>query len=259
MDFSVGSSVPVSGTHYTAAGHGPLQWAIATEVPVALMFNSSPYAVMMATPADLEDFAVGFALSEGLCEGEAIKGVIVLPGEAGMTVDVALQGSVQAPRRAMEGRSGCGLCGVEEIAQVLRPMGPVARKFSLDPMVAVKVLSELGAHQPINRENRSVHGAVWVSPAGDILHVREDVGRHNALDKLIGALARQGVDFGSGFVAMTSRCSFELVQKAATVGISHLVTLSAPTSLALAVAQQAGLVLGARAGDGIVMFSAEEV
>lgn len=248
-------SVPVTGRLVASGGISPLRWEIATEVPVALMFNSSPHAVMMATPADLEDFAVGFALAEGIAELADIKGVIAFPGEVGWTVDVALAGAVKPRRRAMEGRSGCGLCGVEEIAEVLRPTGPVRRGFELDAAAAVRAFAGLPEHQPMNRESRSVHGAAWVSPAGDIRLVREDVGRHNALDKVIGALARQGMDFGTGFVAMTSRCSFELVQKAATVGIGHLVTLSGPTSLALDLAKAAGIRIGCRARDGIVLFS----
>lgn len=251
-------SVPVTGRLVSGADSGPAEWAIAAEVPVAIMFNSAPFAVMMATPADLEDFAVGFALCEGLAEASAIRNVIALPGEDGWSVDVALAGEVQPRKRAMEGRSGCGLCGVEEIAQVLRPTGKVRQQFKLDAAAVLKAFGELPSRQPMNRQNRSVHGAAWVSPAGEIRLVREDVGRHNALDKLIGALARKGEDFGSGFVAMTSRCSFELVQKAATVGVPHLVSLSAPTSLALALAKEAGLTLAARAGDGLIMFGQED-
>ena len=249
-----GASVPVAGRLVVSGGSSSVVWQIATEVPVALMFNSEPHAVMMATPADLEDFAVGFTLSEGLAPLAAIRGVIAFPGDDGWTADVALSIEVPVRRRAMEGRSGCGLCGVEEIAQVLRPMGKVERRFVLEPQAVLKAFAALPDHQPMNAASHSVHGAAWVSPAGDILLVREDVGRHNALDKLIGALARRREEFGSGFVAMTSRCSFELVQKAASLGVAYLVTLSAPTSLALSLAREAGVGLAARARDGLVSF-----
>jgi FdhD protein len=248
------ASVPVEGRLVMSGASSSVVWQIATEVPVALMFNSASHAVMMATPADLEDFAVGFTLSEGLAPLEAIKGVIAFPGEAGWTADVALSIEVPVRRRAMEGRSGCGLCGVEEIAHVLRPTGKVERRFALEPDSVLKAFAALPDHQPMNAASHSVHGAAWVSSAGDVLLVREDVGRHNALDKLIGALARRGENFGSGFVAMTSRCSFELVQKAASLGVPYLVSLSAPTSLALSLAREAGVGLAARARGGLVLF-----
>jgi FdhD protein len=249
------SSIPAAGR--LEPGAERLQWQIASEVPVALMFNSSPHAVMMASPADLEDFAVGFTLSEGLAGLDRIKGVLAFPGEDGYTVDVALDGAVEPRRRAMEGRSGCGLCGVEEIAQVLRPLGPVTRRFALSEASARKALDGLRDVMPVNALCHSVHGAAFATPAGDIVLAREDVGRHNALDKLLGALARAGTDMTEGFVAMTSRCSFELVQKAALMGISHLVTLSAPTSMALELARVAGVTLGARAGQGIMFFEGD--
>ena len=232
-------------------------WQIAAEVPVALMLNSQAHAVMMASPADLEDFGVGFVLSEGLAELDGIRNVLAFPGEDGFTVDVALAGQVLPRKRAMEGRSGCGLCGVEEIAQVLRPMGKVKRGFALNPLAVLAAFADLPERQPMNRSNHSVHGAAWVSPDGEVIMVREDVGRHNALDKLIGALARQKVDLAGGFVAMTSRLSFELVQKAATIGIAYVASLSAPTSLALSLARETGVGLASRAQDGVWIFDEE--
>ena len=234
-------------------GASPADWQIAAEVPVAIMINSAPHAVMMASPTDLEDFGIGFVLAEGLAEPASIRNILAFPGEDGFTVDVAIAGDIQPRKRAMEGRSGCGLCGVEEIAQVLRPMGRVKRGFALEAEAVLAAFQALPDLQPMNQQCHSVHGAAWVSPKGEVLCVREDVGRHNALDKLIGALARENVDFSTGFVAMTSRLSFELVQKAATIGIGHIASLSAPTSLALALAAETGVNLAARAREGIWM------
>ena len=158
------------------------------------------------------------------------------------------------PDRALEGRTGCGLCGIEDIAQVIRPLPKVAPKAKIGAEAIERAFAELPAHQPMNRLTHSVHAAAWCDPMGRVLVVREDVGRHNALDKLLGALARRDTDFGTGFIAMTSRCSFELVQKAATMGVPLLATLSAPTALALELAKRAGMTLAARSPEGIVVF-----
>jgi FdhD protein len=212
---------------------------------------------MMATPADLEDFAVGFSLSEGLvADAGAIRNVVALTVENGFCVDIAVDDSALKPRspRALEGRTGCGLCGVEDIADVVKPVARIKPAFALDPSAARKAFSDLPALQSQNRINHSVHAAGWVTPRGEVMLVREDIGRHNALDKLLGAVTRQAVDKSSGFVAMTSRCSFELVQKCATMGIAHLVTISAPTGLALHLALEAGMTLASRSPEGIVCF-----
>ena len=137
---------------------------------------------------------------------------------------------------------------------MVKPMVPIVQGFALDPSAVQKAFADLPAQQPMNRVNRSVHAAAWVTPEGGIQLVREDIGRHNALDKLLGAVTRKGLDKSAGFVAMTSRCSFELVQKCVQLGIAHLVTISAPTSLALHLAQQAGMTLASRSPDGIVSF-----
>ena len=232
-------------------------WQIAEEVPVALMFNSEPFAVMMATPADLEDFGVGFALAERIVpDAAAITGIIAMPVDNGVCVDIALCEGVtpRAARRAIEGRSGCGLCGVEDIAEVVRPVRHVKRAFELTEPAVHRAFDALPAHQPMNRLNHSVHAAAWCNTEGRVVLAREDVGRHNALDKLIGALARQNIDPASGFVAMTSRCSFELVQKAAAAGIPYLATISAPTALALKLAGDANIGLAVASREGIVFF-----
>ncbi|MBL8907312.1 MAG: formate dehydrogenase accessory sulfurtransferase FdhD [Rhizobiales bacterium] len=257
-DAAPATSRPASGLLARAdGGTAKVLWQIAEEVPVALMFNSEPFAVMMATPADLEDFAIGFALAERIVpDAGAIAGIIAMPVDNGFCIDIALREGVQprAARRAIEGRSGCGLCGVEDIAEVVKPVRRVTRGFDLTEAAVHRAFEALPAHQPMNRLNHSVHAAAWCASGGHVLLAREDVGRHNALDKLIGALARQKIDPASGFVAMTSRCSFELVQKAAAAGIAYLATISAPTTLALRLAGEANIGLAVASREGIVFF-----
>jgi FdhD protein len=252
------TSRPAEGRlHRPDGSQTDLVWQVPEEVPVAIMHNSVSTAVMMATPADLEDFAVGFSLSEGfVTDAAAIRNVVALQVENGFCVDIAVDEGALKPRsaRALEGRSGCGLCGVEDIADVVKPVVPIREAFALDPQAVQKAFAQLPARQPMNRINHSVHAAAWVTPEGEIQLLREDIGRHNALDKLLGAVTRDGLDRKAGFVAMTSRCSFELVQKCVALGIAHLVTISAPTGLALHLAQQAGMTLGSRSPEGIVCF-----
>jgi FdhD protein len=251
----------VDGIAVDAVGHrAKLTWQIPEEVAVALQINSQPYTVMMATPANLTDFGIGFALAEGVVQKRSdIRGVLAMPVENGFAVDIAIdEDTLEAARlvrRSLEGRSGCGLCGVENIADVVRVSKPVPNRVAPGASAILKAAKALPQMQPMNRLNRTVHGAAWVSLSGEILLVREDVGRHNALDKLIGALFEAKLALSSGFVLMTSRCSFELVQKAATVGIGALVTVSAPTLLALEIARKAQLFLAALGPDGVVIFN----
>ena len=235
------------------------RWQLAEEAPVNVLYNEQPHVVMMATPSDLEDFAWGFSLTEGVLSGaDAIRDVAVVAVDGGIVVDVTTAESADVVRerltRSIEGRSGCGLCGMQRLDQVLRAVQPVRPGFTPAPEALARAFGELPTRQVMNRANHSVHAAAWCSPDGELRLIREDVGRHNALDKLVGALARQHVDFATGFVVMTSRCSFELVQKAAAVGISCLATVSAPTSLALDLARRAGLALASLSPDGVVMF-----
>jgi FdhD protein len=254
-------SEAVEGVALDAAGkRSDVTWQLPEEVAVALQINSTPYTVMMATPANLADFGIGFALAEGVVQKRSdINGVLAMPVENGFAVDIAVdEGALESARmvrRSIEGRSGCGLCGVENIADVVRVTEPVAHRVTPDTAAILKAAQALPKLQPMNRLNRTVHGAAWVSLAGDILLVREDVGRHNALDKLIGALSETGIAPASGFVLMTSRCSFELVQKAATVGIGALVTVSAPTLLALEIARRAHMFLASLGERGVVVFN----
>lgn len=254
-------SRPAAGVGFpTPANQADITWLVAEETPVAFEYNGRSHAVMMATPADLEDFALGFSLCEEIVGSPAdIDRVTVRTVEEGIVLGIEadplrlLRGSLR--RRSMEGRSGCGLCGVDSLANAVRVPPPVTASFTPSVEAVAAAFAALPDHQPMNRANRSLHAAAWADPRGRILLAREDVGRHNALDKLAGALAREGVDTAGGFAVMSSRCSFELVQKAATVGIPLLATISAPTALALTLARDASMALAARSrGDGVMLF-----
>jgi FdhD protein len=253
-------SRPASGELTTTSGTQTITWQLPEETPVALQINSVPYTVMMATPADLRDLAVGFLTGEGIVPDPAkIQGVLVMPVEGGIAVDVAVPedaiDSTRLARRTLEARTGCGLCGVEDIESAVRPLKALARTWTPSSDAIRHAAEALQKQQPMNQFNRSVHGAAWVSRDGEIQIVREDVGRHNALDNRIGALCVAGLDLESGFVLMTSRCSFELVQKTVTAGIGALVTVSAPTVLALELATNANLFLAALGPGGPVVFN----
>ncbi len=255
-------SVPVTVLLKDAADDR-LEWQLAVEVPVNLAYNGRPHVVMMATPQDLEDFAWGFSLSEGVLASSAlIADVVVERVEGGIMINVRTvpraKISKQRQARSLEGRTGCGICGMQRLEQVVRNVRPVAPGFIADVEAIARAFAELPGAQVMNQENKSLHGAAWCAPDGEILYIREDVGRHTALDKLIGALAVAKVDTAAGFVVMTSRCSFELVQKTSSVGIPCLATVSAPTSLALDLAGRAGMVLAALSADGVVMFETPE-
>ena len=221
---------------------------VAEEVPVALVYHDVPHVVMLATPSDLEDYGVGFTLSEGLVERkEEIRGVEVTRGAgvADVHISVAWErfSALLQRRRNLAGRTGCGLCGAETAQDAIREVAPVPAGITLTAQQMHAAIEELATRQPINARTGSVHAAAWVSPEHGVQLVREDVGRHNALDKTIGALARMNADFGSGYMLITSRASYEMVQKCATVGVSFLVALSAPTAFAVRMAQQTGLTL----------------
>ncbi len=242
---------------------GKTEWGIAVEVPVEIGLDSEPWAVMMASPADFEDLAAGFALTEGMVGAfDDIEQIDVKSYPEGWTVDIRLKGGAKPGRekrpRFLEGRTGCGLCGVETLADAIRPMQPIESGKTPGKGAVARAFGQLDVSQPLNQETRSVHGAAFCDLDGDILLVREDVGRHNALDKLIGALYREGLAGRNGFIVMTSRCSFELVQKAAHMGVALLATVSAPTSLALDLAAAVGLKLVARGPDGaLILFDGE--
>jgi FdhD protein len=239
---------------------------VAEEMPVALVYHDVPHVVMLATPADLEDYAVGFTLSEALVASvDEIRGVEVSQGQtsADVKLTVAWERFTQLlqRRRNLAGRTGCGLCGAETAEDAIRECAPVPAGVSVTAAELHTAIAQLGGRQPINARTGSVHAAAWVVPGQGIQVVREDVGRHNALDKTIGALARAHADFAAGYMLITSRASYEMVQKCATVGIALLVALSAPTAFAVRLAQRSGLTLVAfaRADQHVVYAHAHRV
>jgi len=247
---------------YESGPTGPaFMRAVAVEAPVQFTIGGAPHAVMMATPQDLEDFAYGFLLTEGIAGPADIRGVEVQPAAEGWRVSVAVSGEKLtahlARKRAMAGRTGCGVCGVEDFAEIPAPR-PVAPTLAIAPATVGAALAQLESRQPLNALTRAVHAAAWVGRDGAIRLVREDVGRHNALDKAIGALLREGAAPADGFFLITSRCSFEMVVKAALFGAGALVSVSAPTSLALEKARAFGVTLIAVARrDSALSFGAE--
>ncbi len=233
---------------FGGAGDASLTRDVPVEMPVSVEVCGLAYAVMMATPSDFEDYAVGFALAEGLIEAASqVEKIEIHPLEGGMALRLWLPPArrelVFERVRNRVSESSCGLCGMENIEQVLRPLPPVTARIATDRAAIATALAELPAHQRLGRATGSVHAAAFCSPAGDIRLVREDVGRHNALDKLIGALARGGIDPADGFILLSARCSYELVEKTVRAGCPMLVTISAPTSLAVERATAAGLTL----------------
>jgi FdhD protein len=228
------------------------------EAPVALEFNGLSYAVMMATPADLEDFALGFALTEGLAKQPSdLTDIAVAEVEQGWIVRAALSGlgidQLTDRVRARVSESSCGLCGIDNLEAVARPLPPVAAHAPLEEAAIFTALAALRDHQTLGRATGAAHAAAFASPAGAILHAREDVGRHNAMDKLVGALAATGQDPAEGFILSTARCSYEIVEKAVRSGATRLVTVSLPTSMAVARAEQAGLSLWSLAREDSVL------
>jgi FdhD protein len=222
--------------------------AVAEEVPVALVYNNHPHVVMMATPADYEDFAIGFTLTEEIVlDRGQVTSCVVVPYSQGVEVQLVVpQDAADAllnRGRQLVGRTGCGLCGTQTIADTLRPLRSIGRKQPLDPESLWRAEAALWGRQTLNQTTGSVHAAAWATADGELAVVREDVGRHNALDKVIGALARAGRDPRDGFVVMTSRASYELVQKATVVGIPLLAAVSRPTGLAIRLAEASGLTL----------------
>lgn len=221
---------------------------VAAEVPVAFACNGEPFAVMMATPGDLEDFALGFALAEGLAaSADEVVVESIQASLEGVAISLSLPpasaGMLAARRRSLEGRSGCGICGMAQVEAVLRPPPPTGAGATVTTIALDRALRELQGRQPLNALTGATHAAGWASADGRISLVREDVGRHNALDKLVGAMVRAGIDPQAGFVVVTSRASYEMVMKAAQAGIAMLAAISAPTALAITLAESANLTL----------------
>ena len=256
----------VARMRWTADNVEPGRRRAPEETAVALVHDASTTAVMMATPADLEDFAVGFSLSEGaIVRVEDIRELDVVAQDLGVEVRMGLAPErahhVASRRRRLAGPTGCGLCGVDSLAEAVRSPRPVAGEaLRVDPAALLAAMAALSNAQPLGRETRAMHAAGFWTPTSGLLAVREDVGRHNALDKLIGARARSGaVDGSDGVVLLTSRVSVEMVQKTAILGAPILCAVSAPTALAIRVAEEAGITLVAVArADGFEVFSHNE-
>ncbi|QNU63965.1 formate dehydrogenase accessory sulfurtransferase FdhD [Vreelandella titanicae] len=227
---------------------------LALERPVALVYNGISHAVMMASPTDIEEFALGFSLSEGiLANVDECYDLDIHEAPQGLTVHLTIacqrMAELKQRRRNLTGRTGCGLCGTEALEQAIRPI-PHVMAPQLSDAAIQRSLRELSIHQPLQAATGASHGAAWCDAWGNIKQLREDVGRHNALDKLIGALAREASPLGEGFALVTSRASYEMVHKCASVGIGALVAVSAATALAVEQAQASGLLLAGFARPG---------
>ncbi|MCJ2186770.1 formate dehydrogenase accessory sulfurtransferase FdhD [Novosphingobium sp. 2638] len=237
--------------------------AVPVEAPVAIETNGIAYAVMMATPLDLEDFVTGFLVAEGLAGPGEVGDVALHAVENGAwgTGHVARVnlppdrlGPILERARRRVGDSSCGICGIEGVEAALRPLPSLPRRSKAAPEAIRRALDMFAERQPLGRLTRATHAAAFCSEEGDVLLVREDVGRHNALDKLTGALARQGLAAAEGFIVMTSRCSYELVEKTVRAGCPLLVTISAPSDLAVRRAKAAGLALAVVARDDSMLL-----
>ncbi|MGD9943599.1 MAG: formate dehydrogenase accessory sulfurtransferase FdhD [Burkholderiaceae bacterium] len=234
------------------------------EVPVALEFNGVSHAVMLATPCDLEDFALGFSLTEGLLRDRSeLFDVEVSESPQGITVALDISAEaftrLKGRRRNLAGRTGCGLCGTESLQQAIRAPSPVTHAPRLNASALRRALGQLRSRQPLQQATGACHAAAWCALDGEVRLVREDVGRHNALDKLIGALVRAGLPAADGFALITSRASYEMVHKAASAGIGVLAAISAPTALAVRTAEAAQLsLLGFARDDEWVAYSYPE-
>ncbi|WP_245410998.1 formate dehydrogenase accessory sulfurtransferase FdhD [Microvirga flavescens] len=264
MPLRAAKDVPTIVVPFGDGDASPASRAVPVETPVNLIYAGLPFAVMMATPSDLEDFAYGFSLTEGIIEQAAdIRAVRVAEVEKGLHLDIDLVSErLQmhlSRRRALAGRTGCGLCGIDDLEALPKARAPSHAAPAIAAAAIARALDALERAQPLNRETRAVHAAAWADLEGNLLAVREDVGRHNALDKLIGALLRDGTSPAQGFVIVTSRCSFELVEKVAAFGARTLVAISAPTSLALDRARDHDMTLiGIARRDTMTVFHGRE-
>ncbi|MFC3175445.1 formate dehydrogenase accessory sulfurtransferase FdhD [Novosphingobium bradum] len=252
-------AIAVRRDDYAGAGERTTR-AVPREVPIAIELNGVAYAVMMATPCDLDDFLTGFLLSEGLADAGEIGAAAfhAVEGGAGIVARLNLPPHRAAPlmerARRRLGDSSCGICGIESVEAALRPLPPLGARARVDAAAIARGLAALRAAQDLGRETAATHAAAFCRADGTLVALREDVGRHNALDKLVGALARSGEDAATGFIAVTSRCSYELVEKTVRAGCPLLVAISAPTDLAASRARAAGLTLAVLARDDSLLW-----
>ncbi len=234
---------------------------IATEIPISISYNGIAHAVMMITPCDLEDFLTGFTLSESIvASSKNIEEIEIRETDQGLLAHIQIPQEdlrqLVSGRRNIVGQSGCGICGQVELENVIRPLPMISRPKNISASAIFRALQHLENKQTLNEQTASVHGAAFATLEGNIIALREDIGRHNAFDKLIGHLDRNNIDTASGFALLTSRCSYELVQKAAIAKISILASISLPTSLALDIAKDVGLTLIALArSDSLKCFN----
>ncbi len=237
----------IVGRSYQSGAWSDLPLTVAQEVPIALVYNGISHAVMMASPADLEDFAVGFSLTEGIVEtASEILDLETVPVEGGIEINITLiqrrMAGLKEHRRSMTGRTGCGICGAESLNSAIRPQNPVVSDLVVRPDLFAKALAALDDHQDLRKATRAAHAAGWINK-GELALWREDVGRHNALDKVIGAGIKAGLPPKDGVMIVSSRCSVEMAQKTVAVGVPILAAVASPTALAVRLAEQWGLTL----------------
>lgn len=254
-------AVRVPRSIWRSSGYASTERAIPEETAIAFTYNTASYAVMMATPQDLEDFAVGFSLTEGVISSrEAIEELDIVEEEIGIELRMWLKApdavEFLGRRRQIAGPTGCGLCGIESLTAAMRPPPKVGEGVVFTPEQIMTAVESLFPLQTLNQETRAVHAAGFWHPSLGLVAVREDVGRHNALDKLAGALARADTTAADGLIVLTSRVSVEMVQKSAAIGAPVIVAVSAPTALAVRMAEAAGMTLAAIARkDGFEIFA----
>ncbi|EIJ44112.1 formate dehydrogenase family accessory protein FdhD [Beggiatoa alba B18LD] len=222
--------------------------ALAEETPIAFFYNGLPYAVMLATPQDLDDFALGFSISEQIIQHpDELKDLYLLPQADGIEIHLEIPQQRYAElankQRNLTANTGCGLCGTKTLLQVVRHPTPIGIGCTLTDKSLQLALTHLQHYQPLNAVTGAIHAAAWVNLAGEINELREDVGRHNALDKLVGTILKKKIEVNQGFLLITSRASYEMIQKAATIGISLIVAISAPTALAVRLAEESNMTL----------------
>ncbi len=264
LDLGWSSYQSVSVTRWQNGECSQLDDFVAEEVPVVLMYNGVSHVVMLATPTNLEDFALGFSLTEGIIANVAeFESVKIYHRSNGVEIqikipDVRFQHLADKGRN-LTGRTGCGLCGATTLKQAMKPPRSVSGDLKISTTELAIVLQNISGHQKLNQLTGAIHAVAWVSPDNGIEELREDVGRHNALDKLIGTLLKRDTDFTAGFMIMTSRASYEMVQKATMVGVTVLAAISAPTALAIRLAEESGVTLiGFARDNSCVIYSHPE-
>lgn len=248
LEMGWSSYQPISVERFKNSELSVVEDFVAEEVPVVLMYNGVSHVVMLATPTNLEDFALGFSLTEGIiANASELESVKIYQRSNGIEIQLKIPEirfqCLSDKGRNLTGRTGCGLCGATTLKQAIKPPRCVSGDLKIDIKHLATGLKNLSQHQKLNQITGSIHAVAWVSPEKGIVELREDVGRHNALDKLIGALLKRQTDFKTGFMITTSRASYELVQKATAVGVTILAAISAPTALAIRLAQESGLTL----------------